>query len=153
MLPLVGLTMYHAIPALLFAGLLSKLTAVSRDPQSLPLAYMTCCMRVSFESGRPISSVSGELTTSAQQPTKPLNSTVVVSLMQAPSGTSGVVVLSARVAEPGCCCFGGIPYCATVNTLFVRLRVGDAVFSEDVFDSVQTIRFVEEPVKAVPAAS
>src|SRR5438067_12367908 len=42
---LVGLRMYHAIPARSFARMLSKLTAVSSAPQSLPLAYITCCIR------------------------------------------------------------------------------------------------------------
>src|SRR5207245_8768403 len=45
---LVGLRMYHAIPAR--SGLESKLTAVSSAPQSLPLAYINCWIRVSFES-------------------------------------------------------------------------------------------------------
>src|SRR6184192_3456590 len=42
---LVGLRMYQATPALSFAELLSKLTAVSSAPHSLPLAYITCGMR------------------------------------------------------------------------------------------------------------
>ena len=44
-----GLTMYQAIPAR--CGPPSGLSAVSSAPHSLPLAYITCCMRVSFESG------------------------------------------------------------------------------------------------------
>src|SRR5438270_900636 len=55
MLPADGLTMYHATPAR--CGPASGLSAVSSAPHSLPLAYITCCMRVSFESGREMTSV------------------------------------------------------------------------------------------------
>src|SRR5947209_6125954 len=47
-----GLTMYHATPAVLCGAGVLKLTAVSSAPHTLPFAYITCCMRVSFESSR-----------------------------------------------------------------------------------------------------
>src|SRR5438477_12244768 len=97
---LVGLRMYHAIPAR--SGLEAKLTAVSSAPQSLPLAYITCCIRVSFESGLAITSVPAacavEDTSSRQQPV-PAIVTVVSSFRQSPCATSGVVTLSAVVPE------------------------------------------------------
>src|SRR5207248_882750 len=137
MLPLV-FRMYHAIPALLWEVSLSKRTAVSSAPHTLPLAYVTCCMRVSFESGREMTSAcGGGPTSSRQQPVCPLKSTVVVSLMQSPCATSGVVVLSASVPEPGCTCFGGIPYWLTVTNLLLRLSAGE-LFSEEVFVRVQS---------------
>src|SRR5437762_3350507 len=105
---LVGLRMYHAIPAR--SGLEStKLTAVSSAPQSLPFAYITCCMRVSFESGLAITSVPAAcavaFTSSFQQPV-PTIVDVVVSFKQSPCATSGVVALSAFVPDSGCTCFG-----------------------------------------------
>src|SRR5438093_3156942 len=140
--------MNHSRPALF---VLSTVSAVSRAPQILPFAYITCCMRVSFGSGREMTSLcaGSRPNTSRQQPVWPLNSSVVVSLMQWPCGTSTV----GGVPEPGCFCFGGMPYCPTVSTLFVRLTAGVAVFSDDVFFKAQTTRSVEEPVKAVPEAS
>src|SRR5438034_4372048 len=136
---LVGLRMYHAIPARSFAGVESKLTPVSSAPQSLPLAYITCCMRVSFESGRAITSIPAAWavapTSSFQQPLPNGGTviTVVSSLRQSPCATSGVVVLSAVVPEPGCTCFGGTPYWLTVTRLLLKLSAGDAVLSDDVF--------------------
>ena len=47
--------MYHAMPAR--CGPPSGLSAVSSEPHTLPFAYVTCCMRVSFESGREITSL------------------------------------------------------------------------------------------------
>ena len=81
MLPADGLTMYHAMPAR--CGPASGLSAVSSAPQSLPLAYITCCMRVSFESGLEMTSLCAGWppNRSRQQPT-PAIVTVVVSLMQ-----------------------------------------------------------------------
>src|SRR5690242_6957603 len=96
-----GLTMYQAMPARCAPP--SGLTAVSRDPQTLPLAYITCCMRVSFESGRETTSFDGAPTSSAKQPLIGTNSGVVVSLRHLPCGT----VSPGAVPEPGCCCFGG----------------------------------------------
>src|SRR5260370_12311703 len=86
----------------------SGLTAVSSAPHNLPLAYITCCMRVSFESGVETTSLcAGWLPNKRrQQPTALLNSTVVVSLIQYPCG----VLVVGRVPEPGCCCLGGIAY-------------------------------------------
>ena len=46
--------MYQAMPARCAPP--SGLSAVSSAPHSLPLAYITCCMRVSFESGREMTS-------------------------------------------------------------------------------------------------
>src|SRR6266498_1454274 len=85
-----GLTMYHATPALLCAGFVSKLTAVSSALHTLPFAYITCCIRVSFESSlETTSSCAGSPTKkSRQQPIWPLRgepgttSTVVVLLTQ-----------------------------------------------------------------------
>src|SRR5205809_6740586 len=151
---LVGLRMYHAIPAR--SGLEStKLTAVSSAPQSLPLAYITCCMRVSFESGRAITSIPAAWavapTSSFQQPLPNGGTviTVVSSLRQSPCATSGVVVLSAVVPEPGCNCFGGTPYWLTVTRLLFKLSAGDAVLSDDVFVSVQATIWLEVQVAAL----
>src|SRR5215831_6032541 len=83
-----------------------------------------------------------------QQPV-PAIVTVMVSLMQKP----WAVAVAAKVPEPGCCCFGGMPYWPTVSTLVDKLRAGDAVLREEVLVSVQTTRSVDEPVKASPAAS
>src|SRR5919201_869770 len=74
-----GFTMYHAIPAR--AGPPSGFTVVSSAPHNLPFAYITCCMRVSFESG--LATTSGlpawavAVTSSLQQPNWPLKSCVV----------------------------------------------------------------------------
>src|SRR6266581_5743442 len=108
-LPTFGLTMNQAMPARWAPP--SGLTTVSSEPHKLPFAYITCCMRVSFESGVEItSSCAGSLPNkSRQQPTLPLNSTVVVLLIQYPCGVSIV----AGVPEPGCCCLGGIAYWLT----------------------------------------
>src|SRR5439155_26972154 len=95
-------------------------------------------MRVSFESGREMTSLWAGCPTnrSRQQPT-PAIVTVVVSLMQSTCATSGVVVLSASVPEPGCFCLGGSAYVPTVTSLLLRPSDGTA-FSEDVLVSVQT---------------
>src|SRR5205823_14833253 len=149
---LVGLRMYHAIPAR--SGLESKLTAVSSAPQSLPLAYITCCIRVSFESGLAITSVPAAWavapTSNFQHPVWPLKSSVVSSFKQSPCATSGVVALSAVVPDPGCTCFGGTPYWLTVTRLLLKLSAGDAVLSDDVFVSVQATIWVEVRVPALP---
>src|SRR5713101_15715 len=95
-------------------------------------------MRVSFESGREITSLCAgwPAKRSLQQPT-PAIVEVVVSLMQSPCGTPGVAVLSASVPEPGCVCLGGSAYVPTVTSLLLRPSDG-TVFSEDVLVSVQT---------------
>src|ERR671929_1004254 len=135
-----GLTMYHAMPAR--CGPLSGLSAVSRAPHSLPFAYITCCIRVSFESGREMTSdpraCAAEVTSSFQQPV-PAMVTVVSSFRQKPCGTPVV----GAVPEPGCCCFGGTPYWPTVRILLLRLSAGVAVFSDAVFDSVHTTSWLE----------
>src|SRR5439155_13236133 len=82
-----GLTMYQATPAFLWAGFASKLTAVSSAPHTLPFAYITCCMRVSFESRRETTSApraawTAGPTSSFQQPLAPLKRTVVSLLRQ-----------------------------------------------------------------------
>ena len=82
--------MYHAMPAR--CGPASGLSAVSSEPHSLPFAYITCCMRVSFESGLEMTSscgmqsglAAGQPNSSRQQPVCPLKSIVDVSLMHAP---------------------------------------------------------------------
>src|SRR5436190_22861831 len=130
----------------------SGLSAVSREPHTFPFAYMTCCMRVSFESGLEITSVCAGSApkSSRQQPNWPLNSCVVVSLMQSPCATSGVVVLLASVPEPGCCCFGGTPYWPTVTILLLIATAGVAVFSEAVFVSAHTTSWFDVRVPAAP---
>src|SRR5437660_12777905 len=93
-----GLTMYQATPALLFAGLASKLTAVSSAPHTLPFAYITCCMRVSFESSlETTSSCAGSLTNRRRQQPVPAMVTGVVSLVQCPCGES----VPGAVPDPG----------------------------------------------------
>src|SRR6476661_3802370 len=125
------------------AGPRSGLTVVSSEPHSFPFAHITCCMRVSFESGREMTSLCGGWAPKSrrQQPT-PAMVGVVVSLIQWPCGT----FVPGAVPEPGCCCLGGIPYCPTVNTLFDKLSDGDAVFSDEVFVRLQTRRSVEVPL-------
>src|SRR6266540_3881402 len=145
MFPDAGLTMYQAIPARL--PVLSGLIAVSSAPHSLPFAYITCCIRVSFESGREMtSSCAGSATNSSRQQPTPAMVTVVVSLMQCPCGTS----VPGAEPEPGCCCFGGTPYWPTLSTLLLRLSAGLAVFSEAVFVSVQTMSCSDVRVPAEP---
>src|SRR5436305_7330740 len=132
--PADGLRTYQAIPARCAPP--SGLIAVSRAPQSLPFANITCCMRVSFESGRETTSVcAGSVPNSnRQQPLCPLKSTVLVSLMQKPCGA----LVAARKPEPGCCCFGGMAYRLTGMILFVSVSAGVPVFSEDVLLSVHS---------------
>src|SRR5919198_4781824 len=150
MLPASALTMYHAMPAR--CGPASGFRAVSSAPHTLPFAYITCCMRVSFESGLEITSLCAGWApnSSRQQPFCPLKSRVVVSLMQSPCATSGVVALSAGVPEPGCCCFGGTPYWPTVRILLLMPTAGLPVFSDAVFVRVQTMSWVDVRVPAVP---
>src|SRR2546423_5219400 len=150
MLPASGFTMYHAMPAR--CGPASGLSAVSSAPHTLPLAYITCCMRVSFESGLEMTSLCAGSApkSSRQQPNWPLNSCVVVSLMQSPCATSGVVFLSASVPGPGCCCFGGTPYWPTVRILLLIPIAAVAVFSDAVFVSVHATSWLEVRVPAVP---
>ena len=47
------------------------------------------------------------------------------------------------VPQPGCFCFGGIPYWFTLSTLLLRLSAGVPVFSEDVFVSAHTTNWLE----------
>src|ERR687883_352325 len=138
--------MYHAMPAR--CGPPSGLSAVSSAPHSLPLAYITCCIRVSFESGREMTSApracAVAVTSSFQQPV-PAMVTVVVSFRQKPCGTS----LVGAVPEPGCCCFGGTPYWPTVRILLLRLTFGRP-FSDAVFESVHTTSWLEVRLPAAP---
>src|ERR687886_767579 len=147
MLPASGLTMYHAIPAR--CGPASGLSAVSSAPHTLPLAYITCCMRVSFESGLEMTSApracAVALTSSFQQPVWPLKSSVVSSFRQKPCGTAVV----GAVPEPGCCCFGGTPYWPTVRILLLRLTFGSP-FRDAVFVSVHTTSWLEVRLPARP---
>src|SRR6266576_236996 len=136
-----GLTMNQATPALLFAGMLSKLTAVSSAPQTLPFAYITCCMRVSFESSFEITSSwagPGGLKMSLQQPV-PAIVVVVVSLMQWPCGVS----VPGAVPEPGWLALGGSAYWPTLNTLFERLTDGVVESSDDVLVRAQRTIWLE----------
>src|SRR6516162_5566387 len=140
-----GFTMYHAMPAR--RGPPSVLSAVSSAPHSLPLAYVTCCIRVSFESGREITSLCGGGPTSrAQQPTNPVKSIVVVSLMQFPCGVSVV----ASAPEPGCVCFGGRAYGFTDTMRLLRLSAGEALLSEAVLVSVHTTIWFEVWLPLLP---
>ena len=106
-LPAVGLTMYQAMPAR--CGPPSGLSAVSSAPHSLPLAYITCCMRVSFESGREMTSswrMAAALNSSRQQPCP-----AIVSGRRVVDAVALRRVRRSRASpEPGCCCFGGMPY-------------------------------------------
>ena len=62
-----------------------------------------------------------------------------MSLMQKPWGTS----VPGAVPEPGCCCFGGTPYCSLAMTLFVSVSAGVAVLSEAVLPSVQATSWLD----------
>src|SRR5689334_8332808 len=140
--------MYHAMPAR--CGPPLGFSAVSSAPQSLPLAYITCCIRVSLESGlettsRPTAWAVAP-TSSFQQPFWPVNSGVVSLFRQNPWGTSVV----GAVPEPGCCCFGGTPYWPTVRILLLRLTAGLAVLSDAVFVSDHTMSWLEVRVPGVP---
>src|SRR5215471_16857906 len=140
--------MYHAMPARCEPP--SGLSAVSSAPHNFPLAYMTCCIRVSFESGLattsgPPNACAAADTSSGQQPV-PAIVTVVLSFKQRPCGTD----VPGAVPEPGWCCFGGMPYWFTFRTLVLNETFGDAEFSDDVFVIVQVTRFVEAPVKSSP---
>jgi len=78
---------------------------VSSAPHSLPLAYVTCCMRVSFASNLDITSLcAGRPANSRRQQPVPAIVAVVVSLMHRPCG----VAVIANVPEPGCLDLGGI---------------------------------------------
>src|SRR4051812_9805834 len=95
---------------------------------------MTCCMRVSFESGLEITSLcAGSAANRSRQQPRPAMVDVVVSLMQCPCGTAS----PGAVPDPGCCCFGGSAYVCTGRSLLLRLTAG-AVFSDAVFLSVQS---------------
>src|SRR5438876_9855939 len=137
--------MNHAMPARLT---LSTVSAVSRAPHSLPLAYITCCMRVSLESGREMTSLcaGGRPNRRRQQPV-PAIVTVVMSLMQSPSGVSIV----ASVPEPGCFCFGGTPYWFDESTLLLRVSAGVLLFSDEVFVSAHTMSWLEVWLPPAPA--
>src|SRR5215471_823980 len=140
--------MYHAMPAR--CGPLSGFSAVSSAPQSLPLAYITCCIRVSLESGL-VTTAGPDAwavapTSSFQQPLWPVNSRVVSSFRQNPWGTS----VPGAVPVPGCCCFGGTPYWPTVKILLLRLTAGLAVFSDAVFVSDHTTSWLEVRLPAWP---
>src|SRR5215470_1750953 len=139
--------MYHATPARCAPP--SGFSAVSSAPQSLPFAYITCCIRVSFESG--LATTSGPFawaaggTSSFQQPV-PAMVWVVSSFRQCPWGTA----VAGAVPEPGCCCFGGTPYWPTVRILLRRLTAGLAVFSDAVFSSVHAMSWLEVRLPAAP---
>src|SRR5258708_19194769 len=138
--------MYQAMPAR--CGPPPGFSAVSSAPHSLPFAYITCCIRVSLESG--LETTSGPTawavgpTSSFQQPAWPLNSRVVSSFKQLPWGTAVV----GAVPEPGCCCLGGTPYWPTVRILLLRLTAGLAVFSDALFVSDHTMSWLELRVPA-----
>src|SRR5262249_20702671 len=148
--PAEGFTMNHAMPARCAPP--SGLIAVSSAPHSFPFAYVTCCMRVSLESGVETTSpglaaCAAGVTSNLQQPVPAVEIvTVVSSLRQCPCGTD----VPGADPEPGCCCFGGTPYWPTARILLLRLSAGLAVSSEPVFDSVQTTNCFEVRVPALP---
>src|SRR5689334_7123825 len=130
-LPAFGSTMNQAMPARC-GSKPSGLTAVSSAPHSLPFAYVTCCIRVSFESGLATTSVplalcAVALTSSRQQPV-PAMVTVVAVFSQKPWGTFVV----GGEPDPGCVCFGGIAYVSAASTLLLRLSAGVNVFRDEV---------------------
>src|SRR6476661_2757995 len=126
----------------------SGFSDVSSAPHSLPFANITCCMRVSFESGRETtSSWAGSAPNSSRQQPSPTIVEVRVSLMQK---LCGVDVVGAS-PDPGCCCFGGTPYCPTVRILFESVSDGVAEFSDDVFVRLHTISLFEVCGPPVPA--
>src|SRR5580765_5549280 len=128
------------------AGPRSGLTVVSRAPHSLPFAHITCCMRVSFESGRETTSPVGPAPTSSRQQPVPAMVTVVVSFRQKPCG----VFMPGGVPEPGCRCLGGTPYWPTGRTWLDRLTAGDAEFSDDVLVIVHATSCCDVRVPTVP---
>src|SRR3954451_24659972 len=139
--------MYQAMPARCSPP--SGFSAVSSEPHSLPLANVTCCIRVSLESG--LATTSGPAacavapTRSFQQP-RPAIVDVVSSFRQCPCGTA----VPGGVPEPGCCCFGGTAYCPTVRILLLRLSAGEALFSDEVFARVQAMSWLEVCVPPCP---
>src|SRR5215831_3623871 len=143
-----GFTMNQAIPAR--CGPPPGLSAVSSAPQSFPFAHMTCCIRVSFESGLATTSAPAACaaapTSSFQHPAVPLKSAVVSSLRQCPCGTA----VPGAEPEPGCCCFGGTPYCSADTMSLLRSTAGLAVLSDDVFVIVHTTSWFDVRVPAAP---
>src|SRR5580704_13147029 len=141
-----GLMMNQAMPARCAPP--SGLSAVSSAAHSLPLAYMTCCIRVSFESGVEMTSLCAGSPPNrrCQQPVAPLNNSVVVSLMQLPSG----VAVVASVPEPGWCCCGGTPYWFTLRTWLLSVSAGAVPSSEDVLVSVHTTSWFDVWLPPMP---
>src|SRR4029077_6100675 len=131
-----GLRTYHATPARFPSA---TVTAVSRALQSLPFAYITCWIRVSFESGLEMTSLPGAPTSRRQQPVCPLNSTVVVLLMQCPCG----VLTPGAVPEPGCLALGGSAYVLTPTTWLESARAGAALLSDVVLVRAQATIWLE----------
>src|ERR1043165_6736818 len=112
--------MNHAMQAR--CGPPSGFSAVSRAPQTLPFAYTTCCIRVSFESGRETTSLGegcGGLNTSRQQPGAAIGRGLG-SLRQWPCGAFP----PGAPPEPGCVCLGGSAYVSEPTSLLSRLRAG-----------------------------
>src|SRR5205085_5113539 len=109
--------------------------AVSSAPQSLPLAKVTCCMRVSFVSRR----AALKLRTAPEPMMRPqrVRVGVPVSAMQSRSGR-----LPAFWSAFGT----GPPYCSTATVLVLRTRSGLALSIDRVFDTVQTTRSLEVKV-------
>src|SRR5947208_639100 len=130
--------MYQAIPARCAPP--SGFSAVSSALHSLPFAKVTCCIRVSFESGREMTSVcAGSAENRSRQQPLPAIVRVLVSSMQRPCGVSMI----ANVPDPGCVCLGGMAYWFTASTVFERLNEGEIVLSDDVFVSVQATSWLE----------
>ena len=71
-----------------------------------------------------------------------MKSSVVVSLIQKPCGTSVV----GAAPDPGCCCFGGTPYWFTIISLLLRLRDGEPESIDEVLARVHSTIWVAVPL-------
>src|SRR5438132_968971 len=110
--PFLGLKTKYAMPALVTPP---TLTAVSRAPQSLPLANATCCMRESL-----LSSLNSGLSRRAVAPTSRRQA---ASAMQSRRG---------RLVLGFWSDLGGTPYCWTSIAFAFRTTAGLALLSDRV---------------------
>src|SRR5437763_16067685 len=102
--------MYHALPEAVLPS--PKRSPVSSAPQSLPFAYITCCMRLSFDGSRASAAVNP-----AAAPTSGRH---VASLIHVARGTSPAFCGT----EPG------TPYVAASTSELVSCTAGTAESSE-----------------------
>src|SRR5437773_4913801 len=126
--------MYHAMPAF---ALPSTVTAVSSAPYSMPLAYVTCCIRVSLLSS--VDSTSGANGSGA--PSRSVEQGT--SLRHCPSGNGPAFWLLG----------GGGAYAPTPTRVSCSLRSGLAVSSELVLVRLQVAMLVEVVPPGTPEAS